>query len=556
MLRHQLATQSQRILLRRMGNFVDKSFEINRVLVQVHAAPETRWHMRIAHRVIHQQRRERITNRRLWARWIEALKHYGVFAVANVLWRNESQDRLPRDAHRQPGDLALVIEPSGHLALGDRVEAALRHIFFARPDHLDRCAGHLLADGNGHPDKVGATATPEAAAEVDFVHLALRSGQACRFRRSGQCGLAVLCRHPHLAALGRPLHRRVHRLHADMILMRVRIHRLNFACCTGNRGRRIAHAVADHRVFRVETGLQRLCKACTGHFRVGAFIPLDFQCIEGGLRAPPRVRDHHDGIVAHAQHFHHAGTFEHRHIIDALDLAAKHRTGFHRRIQHAGHFQIHAVDLASGGFVYGVEACQSFADDAPVFRVFQLDVGWLAELRRCGRHFAVGRAAFRCRMRYDAFRYGAFGDRYFPLVGCRLHQHHARRSAALADVVGRAANAATAAGGEVSPHPFAGEALPRRRILGADFRPVAFKLFRDHLREASQAALTHLGARDADDDFVVGLHHDPGVDLSSGGRGDALRHRLLVHERHMKADDETGRCGGAAFEEAAPRRLG
>ena len=59
---HQFAAQCERVLLGRVGNFVDKALKVNRVLIQIHATPEARWHVRIAHRVIHQQRGEGVAN--------------------------------------------------------------------------------------------------------------------------------------------------------------------------------------------------------------------------------------------------------------------------------------------------------------------------------------------------------------------------------------------------------------------------------------------------------------------------------------------------------------
>ena len=64
-----------------------------------------------------------------------------------------------------------------------------------------------------------------------------------------------------------------------------------------------------------------------------------------------------------------------------------------------------------------------------------------------------------------------------------------------------------------APDAFAREVLAGRRIFGRDFRPVAFELLGDELREAGQRPLPHLGARDADDDGVVRPDDDPCGDL-------------------------------------------
>ena len=66
------------------------------------------------------------------------------------------------------------IEARGQLALRDRVVAAVRHVFFARPDELDRRARHLLGDRDdlAHPVVHGAAAA-EAAAQQQLVDVAL-----------------------------------------------------------------------------------------------------------------------------------------------------------------------------------------------------------------------------------------------------------------------------------------------------------------------------------------------------------------------------------------------
>ena len=99
--------------------------------------------------------------------------------------------------------LPLRIEAGGQLALRDRVVAAVRHVFFARPDELDRRARHLLGDRDrlAHPIVYGAAAA-EAAAQQQLVDLAFRERQFGGLRRRGQRRLAVLRRRPDFAALG------------------------------------------------------------------------------------------------------------------------------------------------------------------------------------------------------------------------------------------------------------------------------------------------------------------------------------------------------------------
>ena len=162
----------------RMGELVDEAFEIDGVLVDVHAAPEARRDVRIAHGVVDQQVRDVVAERALRAAGVEALEHDRVLAVLQVLRMSEGEDRLAGDAHVQPGQVAVGIERAGHLALRDRMVAAVRHVLFARPDQLDRRAGHLLGDRDRLLHVVVGGAPAESAAEQHLVHVAFGDRQA------------------------------------------------------------------------------------------------------------------------------------------------------------------------------------------------------------------------------------------------------------------------------------------------------------------------------------------------------------------------------------------
>ena len=174
-----------------------------------------------------------------------------------------------------------------------------------------------------------------------------------------------------------------------------------------------------------------------------------------------------------------------------------------------------------------------------------------SSLCRGFRDLAVGRGAARRRVRDHAVRGGALGRRHLPFVGGRLDQHHARGRAALAHIFLRIADAAAAAGDEIAPDAVAREVLARRRKFGRDFGPVAFELFGDELGEAGQRALAHLGAGDADDDGVVGLDHDPGVDFRRAVRGASA---LSAAERKIEAEREPAADSGGADDEGAAIR--
>src|SRR5262249_44943644 len=124
---------------------------------------------------------------------------------------------------------------------------------------------------------------------------------------------------------------------------------------------------------------------------------------------------------------------------------------------------------------------------------------------------------------------------------------------ALADIFMRHADAATAAGREVTPHALAGNALAGGRIFPRDLRPVAFQLLGDELGEAGERPLTHLGTRDADHDGVVRADHHPGVDFRRAVRGaDDPR----AAERDVEPERKPATRGGGAYDEAAAIHFG
>src|SRR5262249_57188706 len=90
--------------------------------------------------------------------------------------------------------------------------------------------------------------------------------------------------------------------------------------------------------------------------------------------------------------------------------------------------------------------------------------------------------------------------------------------AGFAHISVRGADAAAAAGREVTPYPLARDALAGRGIFGRDLRPVAFELLSDELGEPGERALTHLGAGNANDHRVVRPGHHPRVELRRAGQ--------------------------------------
>ena len=268
-----------------------------------------------------------------------------------------------------------------------------------------------------------------------------------------------------------------------------------------------------------EAFLQCLGDAGTRNLGVGTAVPLDANGVEGRLGMPPGVGDNSDCRIPDADNFFHA-----RHRlgfagIKTLQLAAENRAVLDRGIEHAGQLEVGAVNLLAGEFVHRVETLDAFADELPVLRVLERNI--LRCLKLGGRlcDLAKGDAAIARRVRDDAVGCNALGGRDFPFIGRRLHQHHARRRAALAHVIVRSADAAAAAGAKVTPDALARDVGARRRIFGGDLGPVAFEFLGNHLRQAGERALAHFRAGDTHHHGIVRPDHNPGVDLRRAIRG-------------------------------------
>ena len=209
----------------------------------------------------------------------------------------------------QRGHVALRVDAGGQLALRDRVIAAVRHVLFARPDELDRRAGHLLRDQHGLADPVLHCAAPaEAAAEEQSCRprtCASGSPDASEAAASAASPFCVGVQTSQRSA--RPARRRVHRLHRRVVLVRVRIDGLDLLRRRRERRAHIAVLVADDRVLRVEPGLEHLGERRARRLRVRTEVPFDRQRVEPALRVPPGVGDDGDRGVADAHDLLHAG---------------------------------------------------------------------------------------------------------------------------------------------------------------------------------------------------------------------------------------------------------
>src|SRR5882672_7687074 len=556
MFRHKLAPELERILAGRVRELVHEALDEQRVLVDVDAAPETRRHVGVAHRVVDQQVRHGVAERVL-ARLEHALEAQGVAPLLRLhdFGTNRSEDRLAREAHVQPSEVAARVQAAGEPALHHWVVLAVRHVLLARPEHLHRGSGHLLGDEHRLPDvvvRVGATPS-EAAAQHDVVHVDLVGREARGLEDLREGAFAVLRRAPHLAALRRPAHGRVHRLHAGVVLVWEVVRRLDFLRRAGERGLHVAaRLVADEGLLRVQSRLEDLRDARARHLGVLALVPDDRQLLERGLGVPPGVGDHRDAGVADLHHFLHAGHAAHLGGVEALHLAAEHRAVLHRRVQHTGELDVDAVHHGAVDLPRSVEALQRLARDLPGFGILERNVLGLLEARGGFGHLAVGRLASRGLVRDDAVRSRALGGWNFPLVGCGFDEHHARGGSALAHILVRLADAAAAARGELAPGALARDALAGRRVLDHDLVPVAIELLGHELGEAGERALAHFGADHADGSGVVRADHHPDGDF---GRAVGRAHDGGTEGRKAQAQREAATNGGAADEEGTTRKF-
>ena len=134
--------------------------------------------------------------------------------------------------------------------------------------------------------------------------------------------------------------------------------------------------------------------------------------------------------------------------VEAFELAAEYRAFLDRRLQHAGQGEVRGVDHLPRDLVDGVEAVYGFADQFPVFRVFQHHILGLRlrDLCRCFGNLAIGGGAAARAVSDDAVGSAALGGRYFPFIGRSLDQHHACDHATASHVVMRLANTAATTG--------------------------------------------------------------------------------------------------------------
>jgi hypothetical protein len=80
-------------------------------------------------------------------------------------------------------------------------------------------------------------------------------------------------------------------------------------------------------------------------------------------------------------------------------------------------------------------------------------------------------------------------------------------------------------------------------LFDRHFLPVALELLGDELRKTRVSALAHLGAHDADDRRVVGLHDHPGIHFRVGARCGGLGRLDAERDVEPEREPASGNCG-------------
>ena len=189
----------------------------------------------------------------------------------------------------------------------------------------------------------------------------------------------------------------------------------------------------------------------------------------------------------------HAPHVRNRALVDCLRRAAEHRAMRDCRIQHPRQPHVDRINRLGGHFVAHVEAAPRRTHELPLIRIFQLDLGGWRNFRRILGDGAECHAAAALPVGDYAPGREAFRWRHVPARRGSRDQHFPRGGAGLPQMKLRVRDRAAGARRHVAPHVLAAHILLRGSEFGADFRPLAFKLFGDEHGEAGLRALPHLG---------------------------------------------------------------
>jgi hypothetical protein len=414
------------------------------------------------------------------------------------------------DAAVERVDPAIVVHPGAPLRGRLRPVAVVLDVLLAGPHQLDRLA-HGLGHRHGLRGLVGTAPAAEAAADEVDVDEGLFRRDAGRRGRRGQHRRRRLGRDPHVEPILLQPDRGVERLHSRMGLIGRLVEGFDDLAAGLGEGRlgvavvtRGGHGtVRPVAVELVEVGLLHLARL--------ADVPLDLEVVGGLLGAPELVGGHRHRSVQ-LDHLEDAHAAPDGAVVDALQLAARHRTLDHRGVDHPRHAGVEPVLGRAVELGAGVEARSGFADQAVLFR--RLDLGFLVELDRdgAGADRAIGELPTRRHVLDDAVRGLAFGGVALPLAGGGLDQAHARAGAGLLQHVDRRAHPLAPDRGHGAIG-FQGQVAIGRGVFALHLGPVAVQLLGHQHGQGGGGALPQFVVRQADGDGVVRVDHQEGREL-------------------------------------------
>ena len=246
----------------------------------------------------------------------------------------------------QADQVAVGVEAAGHLALRGRVVDAVRHVLFARPHQLDRRAGHLLGDQHGlarHSRRGRAGRSRRPASACRRRTLATGRPAASDAAASAASPFCVPHHTSHLSACRAPWRSSAPSVRGSGRGRR-RSPRPSWPrrrsrpwrrppCCRQRPARRRGLPSAWRRSSRWRPWRSRP-------------RPTRSEARRARCRAPVGVGDDDDGIAVDRHDLLHAGHLLDLGGVEALELAAEHRAGPDRGVQHVRQPHVDAVDLS------------------------------------------------------------------------------------------------------------------------------------------------------------------------------------------------------------------
>ena len=477
------------------------------------------------------------------------------------------------------GDKVVVLVGAGlEVVVATRTIRVVLHVLLARPDQLDRDVAGLLRDRSRFDSVVVVETAAEATAAADHVDRDLGLVDAERrldqAERAVRAHVGTLCRRPDFnRAVCLRMSRAVHRLERGVDEERIDV--VAFERLRGGlqRGSRIANlGKVGHRCALGEFGCLGVV-ASSGLVLRDAFVPRDFQLGCSVFRGPPVVG--HDGDAIEQAHLggQVADLFDDEAVNDSghrLDLgrvgrddrSAEHRGFFVVGELHAFDLDVDAEDRLAADDLGRVPVAHGLADEAVVFRVFQLERCKRRKIRRgqlggvCDE-IAIGNLRVRGGVDDDRRFGGELFHRLAEARGSGLDQHQAGGGAHLAHRV------PVLRGGERAARDLAAAQLGIGifcvcvGLFDGDLGPVGVEFFGDQHGQHRLDALTDLGVlrHDADRAIRRDRYEHVHVDDRGGRRrrfgGDGGGAVRGVARGHASREHQAATGSGCKQEEAA-----